>query len=73
MPHRIDCCADGPSRVSPSSPRFPDLKNRYKVSWREAWYGLLAPVFRLHRYRNLQAHLMEAAISRREKEEKAGR
>ncbi|MDX1517356.1 MAG: hypothetical protein R3288_10975 [Woeseiaceae bacterium] len=65
-----DCaerCADEAIRstlVCVEMPRFPDLRHRFRVGWRDALRALWGPAVRMHRLRNLRAELFDDAVDR---------
>ncbi len=42
--------------------RFPDLRHRYRIRWRDALRALFAPAERLHQMRNLRSAMFYDAI-----------
>lgn len=74
MKHCIESCSSGHGNdrlLAP--PRFPDLKGRYKVGWREALQALLGPAERLHKFRNMRSAMFYDAIERHERREDSGK
>lgn len=49
------------------APRFPDLKHRFKISWKDALRALLGPAERLHHLRSLRSAMFYDALAQRDK------
>lgn len=59
-------CAAGASRdhwMHGRAPRFPDLRHRFRVSWKDALEALLAPAERLHHMRSLRSAMFYDAVN----------
>lgn len=64
MQHRIEACPCVNADRRTPAPRFPDLRNRFTIGWRDVIFALAGPAKRLHRYRNLRTSLFDAATGR---------
>lgn len=48
-------------------PRFPDMKHRFKIRWKDALGALLGPAERLHHLRSLRTAMFYDAMAQRDK------
>lgn len=60
-----DCTATTGSEhwLTDAAPRFPDLRHRFRVSWKDALRGLLGPAERLHHLRTMRSEMFYDAVN----------
>ena len=49
--------------LAEAAPRFPDLRHRFRVRWKDALSALLGPAERLHQLRNLRSAMFYDAVN----------
>ena len=58
-------CAAGPTNehwLAEAAPRFPDLRHRFRLRWKDALAALLGPAERLHHLRSLRSAMFYDAV-----------
>lgn len=55
-----------------SAPRFPDLRHRLHVRWKDVLEGLLAPAERLHHLRSLRSAMFYDAVDQVDRHDDCG-
>ncbi len=75
MKHCNSHCTAGPTSehwLADAGPRFPDLRHRYRVRWKDALAALLGPAERLHHLRNLRSAMFYDAVRQVDRHDDCG-